>query len=131
MDDQNEDAYALEPGKYSSQALYFARQIKANETLVDRVKAAMGKSDAMRVRRLEKTIEDLEAELDRQDRESLALRRAWKAEEKARQAHAALQWIEQLLLPALEKGREPLLEQIRDVVDAELNSKARRRQADR
>jgi len=115
-----DEEYPLEPSKYSSQALYIARQIKANETLVDRVKAAMGKSDAMRVRRLEKTIEDLEAELHRQDRHSLAERRARKAEEKARQAHTALQWIEQLLLPALEKGRDTLLEQIRDVVDAEL-----------
>ena len=74
MVDKVEDAYPTEPGKYSSQALYFARQIEANKTLVDRIKEAMGKDDALRVRRLQKRIEDLEAELDRQDRDSLLLR---------------------------------------------------------
>ncbi len=115
MDDQNEE-YPLEPTRYSSQALYIARQIKANETLVDRVEAAMGKSDAMRVRRLEKTIENLEAELDRQDRESLALRRAGKAEHQYYQIKGVLRMVSQML------GEEPLpVHELKYLVEQELS----------
>jgi len=63
----------------TGQALYVARRMKANETLVERIEAAMGKDDALRVRRLQKRIEDLEAELDRQDRDSLLVRQVEKA----------------------------------------------------
>ena len=74
MVDNVEDAYPLEPGKYSSQALYIARQIKANETLVERIEEAMGKEDALRVRRLQRRIEALESEYERRDRDSLIVR---------------------------------------------------------
>ena len=79
MVDKVEDAYPTEPTRYSSQALYIARQIEANKTLVDRIKEAMGKADAMRVRRLQKRIEDLEAELEDRDRDSLLVRQVEKA----------------------------------------------------
>ena len=74
-----DEEYPLDKKHYTSQALYIARRMKANETLVERIEAAMGKDDALRVRRLQKYIAELEAELDRQDRDSLLVRQVEKA----------------------------------------------------